>query len=113
VVQLSQEGIAVDAVDHAGLFDGLTPGAGAAQAVHADSKEQGSSVGSDIQHGADDSFFFNSDSHNNSLLCVVTFAIITSGDEKNKRENSVFSQSSREFPLTIHRENDILTITYT
>ena len=68
VIQLSQEAIALDAVDHAGFLNGLAPGRGAAQAVHADGKEQGSSLGSNIQNIADDGFFFNLDSHKNDLL---------------------------------------------
>ena len=41
VVQLGQEGLAVHTVDHAGFLNGLAPGRGAAQAVHADGEEQG------------------------------------------------------------------------
>ena len=68
VVQLCQESIGVDAVDHAGLLHSLTPGRGAAQAVHADGEEQGSGVGCDIQHITNDGLFFNLNSHNMTSL---------------------------------------------
>ena len=63
LVQLSQEGLAVHAVDHAGLFNGLAPGRGAAQAVHTDGKEQRRSLRGYIQNIADNGFFFNFNSH--------------------------------------------------
>ena len=68
VVQLIQESIAVNAVDHASFLNGLTAGRGAAQAVHADSEEQGSSLRSDVQNAADDGFLFNFNSQVNDLL---------------------------------------------
>jgi hypothetical protein len=72
-------------VDHAGFLNGLTPGRGAAQAVHANGKEQGSSVGSDVQNVADDSGFFNLNSHNMTSYSI-SLAIITAKCEKNKRK---------------------------
>jgi hypothetical protein len=66
---------------------------GAAQAVHADGKEQGSSVGSDIQNLADDGFFFNSDSHNNSLLSFVC-GYYNRSLQKKQEENAKMGQSS-------------------
>ena len=59
VVQLSQEGLAVDAVNHASFLNGLAAGRGAAQAVHADFEEHGSSGGCDIQNITDNGIFFN------------------------------------------------------
>ena len=67
-VQLSQDALALDTVDHAGFLHSLTPGRGAAQAVHANGKEQGSGLGSNIQNIANDGFFFDLDSHKNDLL---------------------------------------------
>ena len=54
MVQLSQEGLALDAVNGAGLLNGFTPGRGAAEAVHADGKEQGRSLRRDVQNITDD-----------------------------------------------------------
>ena len=68
MVQLSQEGLAVDAVNHAGFLNGLAAGRGAAQAVHTDSEEQGSSVGCDIQNITDDGGLFNLNRQNYDLL---------------------------------------------
>jgi hypothetical protein len=59
-------------VDHAGFLHGLTPGRGAAQAVHADGEEQGSSLRGNIQNIADDSSLFDFNSHDNSLQFVFT-----------------------------------------
>ena len=64
VVQLSQEGIAVDAVDLAGFLNGLTPGRGAAQAMHANGEEQGSGLRRYIQNITDNRGFFNFNSYN-------------------------------------------------
>jgi hypothetical protein len=50
-------------VDHAGFLNSLTPGRGAAQAVHANGKEQGSSMGRDIQNIANDGILFDFNSH--------------------------------------------------
>ena len=63
MVQLSQEGLAVNTVNHAGFLHGLTPGRGAAQAVHTDGEEQGSGLRRYVQNVADDGFFFNFNSH--------------------------------------------------
>ena len=71
MVQLSQERLALDAVDHAGLLDGFTPGRGAAQAVHADGEEQGRGLGRDIQHITDNGGLFNFNSHDNDLLWLI------------------------------------------
>jgi hypothetical protein len=48
MVQLCQERLTLDAMNHASFLNGFTAGRGAAQAVHADCKEQRCSVGSDI-----------------------------------------------------------------
>jgi len=64
VIQLRQERLAVNAVNSAGFLDGLTPGRGAAKAVHADGEKQGGSLRSDVQHITDNSIFFNLNSHN-------------------------------------------------
>ena len=64
MVQLCQERLAVDAVNSAGFLYGLTAGRGAAQSMHTDGEEQGSRVGRDVQNVADDSGFFNFNSHN-------------------------------------------------
>ena len=72
VVQLCQECIAIDAVDHASFFNGLAAGRGAAQAVHADSEEQGCSLRCNIQHIANNSSLFNLNSHDDSLQFVFT-----------------------------------------
>ena len=45
---------------------------GAAQAVHANGEEQGSGVGRNVQHIADDSSLFNLYSHDNSLQFIFT-----------------------------------------
>jgi hypothetical protein len=87
VIQLSQERLALDAVYHAGFLYGLTPGRGAAQAMHTDGKEQGSSLRGNIQNITDDGIFFNLNSHNRTSLCVSS-PIITIRKEKNKREFS-------------------------
>ena len=63
MVQLGQEGLAVHTVNHAGFLYGLTPGRGAAQAVHTDCEEQGSGLRRYVQNVADDGFFFNFNSH--------------------------------------------------
>ena len=63
VVELRQEAVAFDAVHHAGLLHGFTPGRGAAQAVHTDGEEQGSGLRRYVQNVADDGFFFNFNSH--------------------------------------------------
>ena len=68
VVQLGQKTVAVNAMHHAGLLNGLTPGRGAAQTVHSDGEEQGSALGRNVQNVADDGFFFNFNSHDNDLL---------------------------------------------
>ena len=63
MVQLGQEGLAVHTVNHAGFLYGLTPGRGAAQAVHTDGEEQRSGLRRYVQNVADDGFFFNFNSH--------------------------------------------------
>jgi hypothetical protein len=83
VVQLSQESIAIDAVDHAGFLYGLTPGRGATQAMHADGEEQRSSVGCDVQNITDDGFFFNLNSHDMTSYSISP-PIITAAFGKNK-----------------------------
>ena len=85
MVQLRQEAVAVHAVDHAGLFDSLTPGRGAAQAMHADGEEQGSALRSDVQNIANDGFFLDFNSHKNDLLSISP-DIITAHPKKNKRK---------------------------
>jgi hypothetical protein len=72
-------------VDHAGFLNGLTPGRGAAQAVHTNCKKQRCGLGCDIQNITNDGFFFNFNSHLNDLLSN-SLAIITSMSRKNKRE---------------------------
>jgi hypothetical protein len=71
-------------VDHAGFLHSLAPGRRAAQAVHADGKEQGSCVGGDIQNITDDGVFFDFYSHNMTSY-LVSSPIITATAEKNKR----------------------------
>ena len=68
IIQLGQEGIAINAMDHTGLFHGLAAGSRSAKAVHADCHKQGSGMGSDMQNVANDGFFFNLDSHLLDLL---------------------------------------------
>ncbi len=68
VVQLGQKTVAVNAMHHASLLNGLTPGRGAAQAVHPNRKKQGRTLRSNVQNVADDGFFFNFNSHDNDLL---------------------------------------------
>ena len=63
IIQLGQEGIAVNAMDHTGLFHGLAAGSGSAKAVHADGHEQGSGMGGDVQNFTDNGFLFDSSSH--------------------------------------------------
>ena len=92
VVQLSQEGLAINAMDHTGLFNGFTAGSGSAKAVHADGKEQGSGVGCNFQHVADDGSLFNLNSHDNDLLFSSSRYIITVTDTKDKRELPRFSK---------------------
>ena len=58
-VQMLEEFIHVHAVNHAGFLNGLAAGRGAAQAVHADRKEEGRGLGRDIQNVTDDGVFFN------------------------------------------------------
>ena len=83
VVELSQEGLALDTVYHAGLLNSLTAGRGAAQAVHADGKEQRSRLRCDIQNIANDGIFFDLNSHN-MTSCYIYLGIITAAFEKNK-----------------------------
>ncbi len=70
MIQLCKEAVAFDAVNHAGLFHSLASGGGAAQAVHANGKEQGSALGGNVQNVADDGIFFNFKSNYNDLLCI-------------------------------------------
>jgi hypothetical protein len=86
VVQLSQERVALNAVDHAGFLDSLTAGRGAAQAMHADGEEQGGSLRSNIQNIADDGILFNFDSHDNMTSYAQIQLIITAFAGKYKRE---------------------------
>ena len=92
IVQLSQEGLAINAMDHTGLFNGFTAGSGSAKAVHADGKEQRSGVRCDFQHVADDGRFLNLNSHDNDLLFSSSRCIITPTDTKNKREVIIILQ---------------------
>ena len=92
MVQLSEEGIDFNAMDHTGLFNGFTAGSGSAKAVHADSKEQGCSMRSDAQHVTNDGVFFNLNSHSNDLLFSSSPLIITFADTKNKREVTIILQ---------------------
>jgi len=54
MVQLGEERLALNAVDHAGFLHGFSPGRGAAQAVHADGEEQRGGLRSHVQDIADD-----------------------------------------------------------
>ena len=63
------------------------PGRGAAQAVHADGKEQRCSLRRDVQHITNDGILFNLNSHN-MTSCYNSFRIITAMNEKNKRETA-------------------------
>lgn len=58
-VDLLEEGVGVNTVDHAGLLNGLTAGRRAAQAVHADGHEQRSGLRCDVENVADDGGLFN------------------------------------------------------
>ena len=65
LVDLSQQVVHFHAVDHAGLLHRLTPGGGAAQAVHADVHEQGRGLGGDGQNITNDGVLCNG--HGNLL----------------------------------------------
>ena len=62
-VDLRQERVGVNAMHHAGFFDGLAAGRRAAQAMHADGLEQGRGLRREVEHVADDGIFFNFNSH--------------------------------------------------
>jgi hypothetical protein len=89
-VDLLQESVAIDAVHHAGFLYGFPTGRGAAQTVHTDSMEQGSGVGSDVQHITDDGILFNLYSHDKTSY--VIFFIISNIDKKIKSTFSPFSK---------------------
>ena len=59
VVELGEERLALNAVDHAGFLYGFAPGRGAAQAMHADGEEQRRTLGRDIQNVSDNGVLFN------------------------------------------------------
>ena len=63
MVELGEERLALDAVYHAGFLYGLTPGRGAAQAMHTDGEEQRRALGRDIQNISDNGVLFNFHSH--------------------------------------------------
>lgn len=71
MVDLCQESVGVDTVDHASLFYGLAAGGRAAQAVHADCHEQRSGLRRDVENVADDGGLFNFYSHDCGLLSVI------------------------------------------
>ena len=52
-VDLCEKLVAINTVNGASLFNGLTAGRGAAQTMHADGQEHGSSLRSDVQNIAD------------------------------------------------------------
>jgi hypothetical protein len=57
LVDHCQQLVNINTVDGTGLFNGLTAGRGATQAMHADGEEHGSSLGSDVQDIADNGVF--------------------------------------------------------
>ena len=75
VVYLCEEGIGIHAVDHAGLLHGLAAAGRAAQAMHADSLEQGRGLRRKVEHIADDGIFFNFNSHGCYLRRWIFFII--------------------------------------
>ena len=58
-VDESQQLFAINTVYHASFFYGFAAGSGATQAVHADGKENGRGLGSQIQNIANNGFFGN------------------------------------------------------
>ena len=64
LVHQCQQLVHVDAVNHAGLFHGLTAGRGAAKAMHTDGQENRSRLGSDVQNITDNGVLRNIDHWN-------------------------------------------------
>ena len=75
VVHLRKERIGIHAVDHAGFLHGLAAAGRTAQAMHADSLEQGRGLRRKVEHIADDGIFFNFNSHGCYLRRWIFFII--------------------------------------
>ena len=75
IIQLGQEGITVNAMDHTGLFHGLAAGSRSAKAVHADFHKVFACCWVSVKNCADVCLFCYN--HWCSLLFIVIVIIIT------------------------------------
>ena len=82
-IELSEESICINAMDHTGLIHGLSAGGGSAKAVHADCVKQRLDLRCEVQNVTDDGFFLNGNHFVYSLL--IFLSVLYPEKEKNTR----------------------------